>query len=512
MKLAHRYLLIGLTAQIFFLLFLQFVHAQDCRLIVDKGLRGEELICLTAYPQDKTIVFIGTSRGLYFRRAQMDEWKAVEGLPAGSCRVYHIFFQDQAGYAATSKGLFELDVNNFSCRNIFDRSDDKERDCLTGCVLRNGCLFAGTRSGLFMKKKGQKNWVKIASYFDEKEVVCLASALDTAYALTVEGIYRTRNYGKLWEKVFDKISYNEDSCETDEGDAEFEITRGDVKYIAVLASDPLFIYAASTSGVFLSENGGDSWRRLPLTGLDYPELRFIRVLEMPCKVFAVSKNNVYEFIGQSWQSVAGLYDCRQVDEGENTLFILTGRDVFECDIPERADDKPHTAKGPDDILSVFSGEPTVQEVQKKAIEYSETSNKKIDDWRRRASMKAIMPKLTFGYDNNVYGSYNGYFAVGPNSWDVSVSWDFSDLIYNGEQTSIDTRSKLMVQLRNDVLAEATALFFERRRLQVELIVKANLSQQERVDKELRISELTALLDRLTGGFYSEALQKSASLN
>lgn len=505
----NRYFLYVFTILIAFGLFLQVASAQDWRSVVDKGLRGEELICLTVYPKDKNILFVGTSRGLYVKRTEEEAWLAVKGLPAGSCRVYQVVFGDTAGYVATNKGLFELDVSNFTCRNIFDRSDDSERNCLSVCVLKNGFLFAGTQSGLFVKKKGQKTWRKQATYFDEKEIVCLSAALDTAYALTVDGILRTRDDGKLWEKIFDKISYDESVSETDEGDAEFEITRGDIRYICVAPDNPFLIYAATTSGVFLSDDAGDNWRRLSLTGVNYSELRFIRVSAEIRKIFVVSKNNVYEFKENSWQSVAGLYDCRQVDEGENRLFILTGRDIFERDIPSEGADqnvKPRMAQDKNDILKIFANEPTVQDVQKKAIEYSETSNKKIDNWRRRANIKAIMPKLTFGYDNNVYGSYNGYFAVGPNSWDVSVSWDFSELIYNDDQTSIDTRSKLMVQLRNDILAEVTSLFFERRRLQVELVVKEGLSEQEKIDKKLRISELTALLDRLTGGFYSNALQ------
>jgi len=80
----------------------------------------------------------------------------------------------------------------------------------------------------------------------------------------------------------------------------------------------------------------------------------------------------------------------------------------------------------------------------------------------------------FGYNNNVYGSSGGSFAVGPNDWDVSVTWDLGELIYNGDQTLIDVRSKLMVQLRNDILSEVTSLYFERRKLQIELLTNKEL--------------------------------------
>lgn len=508
MKLTYRYFLAGFFVCVFFWSSSPFVYAQNCRLIEDKGLRGEELICLAAHPQDKNILFVGTSRGLYMRRAPADAWQAVEGLPQSSCCVYQVLFEGQTGYAATSRGLFELDANNFCCRNIFDRSDDKERDCLSICVLENGVIFAGTRCGLFLKKKDQKNWTKVTSLFNDEEITCLAAAGNSAYALTASGVYRAKNYGKTWEKAFDVFSYGENSYETeDTGDGEVETTRGDITYMAVSSCDANIIYAVGKSGVFLTEDGGGHWRRLSLTGLEYSDLRFIKIGAVGGKVFIVSKNNVYELIGSQWRPVAGFYDCRQVEEVESGLIVLTGRDIFECEIKTEDKACPDEKDGMKNILASFAYEPTVQEVQKKAIEYSETSNKKIMDWRRRANVKAMMPKLTFGYDNNVYGSYNGCFAVGPNSWDVNVSWDLAELVYNNEQTSIDTRSKLMVQLRNDILAEVTSLFFERRRLQVELMANKALSEQEKMDKKLRVLELTALLDRLTGGFYSESLQK-----
>jgi hypothetical protein len=82
------------------------------------------------------------------------------------------------------------------------------------------------------------------------------------------------------------------------------------------------------------------------------------------------------------------------------------------------------------------------------------------------------------------------------------------LIWSEDQTSIDVRSRLMVQLRDDVLDEVTKLYFERLRVKMEL---DNLSFTERKkisEKELRLKELTAYLDGLTGGFFSAQLEKN----
>jgi hypothetical protein len=61
----------------------------------------------------------------------------------------------------------------------------------------------------------------------------------------------------------------------------------------------------------------------------------------------------------------------------------------------------------------------------------------------------------------------------------------------------------MVQLRDDILDEVTRTYFERRRLQVEAMLFDEKDLQKEIERYLRIQELTANLDALTGGYFSE---------
>lgn len=65
----------------------------------------------------------------------------------------------------------------------------------------------------------------------------------------------------------------------------------------------------------------------------------------------------------------------------------------------------------------------------------------------------------------------------------------------------------MVQLRDDILDEVTSLYFQRRRLQIELLRSPASGIEERLEKELRLQELTADIDALTGGYLSERLER-----
>ena len=79
--------------------------------------------------------------------------------------------------------------------------------------------------------------------------------------------------------------------------------------------------------------------------------------------------------------------------------------------------------------------------------------------------------------------------------------------WNEDQTQIDVRSKLMVQLRDDVLDEVTHLYFERRKLQIELMQNPPKDVNQLIEKELRLQELTADIDAMTGGYLSREIER-----
>jgi len=171
-----------------------------------------------------------------------------------------------------------------------------------------------------------------------------------------------------------------------------------------------------------------------------------------------------------------------------------------------------------DILNKFSGEPAISDVQEAAIRYAEVHPGKIKEWRDAAKKKALLPKVSFGLDRNstdLWHWESGSTAIGQSGddllrrghdsvdWDVTMTWDMGELIWNSDQTSIDTRSKLMVELRDDIVNEVTRIYFERRRLQVELLTFPPGDLKPRLEKELRMQELTADINALTGGYFAK---------
>jgi hypothetical protein len=163
--------------------------------------------------------------------------------------------------------------------------------------------------------------------------------------------------------------------------------------------------------------------------------------------------------------------------------------------------------------AVSVAEPTIQQVHRMAIAYAELGPEKIRRWRGLARWRSFIPSFTLGLDQdrdaNIVSSTTAgvtKFSVGPDrrtrSLDFGFSWDLGNFIWNPDQTSIDVRSRLTTQLRQDLLEEATRLYFERRRLLAEFEGQPTEDAALREERRLRVDELTAYLDALTGGGFS----------
>ena len=75
------------------------------------------------------------------------------------------------------------------------------------------------------------------------------------------------------------------------------------------------------------------------------------------------------------------------------------------------------------------------------------------------------------------------------------------------RAKVEEYDKMMVELRHDFLSEATRVYYERRRLQIETVYSPPGSEKEYFEQLIRIEELTSLLDGMTGGEYGRALEK-----
>jgi len=167
-------------------------------------------------------------------------------------------------------------------------------------------------------------------------------------------------------------------------------------------------------------------------------------------------------------------------------------------------------------LSALEGEPTCQEVQEMALKYFNISGRQVDSLRTRAKTKSILPVLEVsgGYtDSDIaerttnidYGHDSLWLDKGAagNAWDVrgKATWDLPRLVFNSEVLDVASLAGLM----QGVLKEATRLYYMRRRLQVDLILTPPADPATLISKQMRLDELTSLIDAITGGWFSKEL-------
>jgi len=173
------------------------------------------------------------------------------------------------------------------------------------------------------------------------------------------------------------------------------------------------------------------------------------------------------------------------------------------------------------VLAKFASEPSIREVQEAAILYTRSHPDIIDSWRFRARTNALMPefraKVNTNFDRDLRTRTNtdASEAVVRTTDDNNTlqlefraTWDLDRVIFDRNELGVWREAVRMSNLRDRVVDEVTRRYYERRRLQVDLELSPPTELGDRVRKELRVQELSADLDAMTGGWFSEKLSSA----
>lgn len=164
-------------------------------------------------------------------------------------------------------------------------------------------------------------------------------------------------------------------------------------------------------------------------------------------------------------------------------------------------------------------EPSVEEVQERSMRFFRVDKDRVNGMRAGAAWKAAVPWLelsggatTAGIDETtlldeyqpierdlpwVKRNATGSAFEGR----ARASWNLPNLLFNPEE--LDVSSLMMAQ--KDVINTVTQLYYERRRVQVQLLAQPPSDPAARIQLQMRIEELTARLSGLTGGWFQDAL-------
>lgn len=494
---------------------------------------------VVATPEQAEIVYTASSDALYKTTNGGKRWVEVLSFRGTGNAINSIAINPvntNVIYAGTQNGLFRSTERGRHWKKIFSGIGDLKGSILHVAInpLNPDILFIGTEAGLFRTDNGGNDWSRGRNVSSETSVFSIAidhATPHVIYAATDRGVYKSINSGIDWKRILETSvidnSTGEEDSTSDEADE--EETNSFARTIRSITIDPVntnTIYVGTPDGLLLTEDSGVTWKTTSSSGLISRDIRHLAMSSAdPDNVYAATSRGVFRYSramsiwtelykGLTTGDIRFLASVPDVQDKNKILWAATKKGIFKT-IPSTE----NREAGAEEVLSMFDDEPSIEDILKVAIRYAEVHPEKIEGWRKAASRRGWLPDLRVGYDQDRDWQSSYYYYSGTYrgdditrekdwGWSVSLTWELGDIIWNDDQTSIDTRSRLMVQLRDDVLREVTRLYFERRRLQVEMLLSPPQKIKNRAENELRLQELTADIDALTGFYLSKSMSSN----
>ncbi len=482
-------------------------------------------------PDNPQIIYIGSSNAVLKSEDGGGSWRNILSVKGQNRSVNFLLFDPEdknSLYAATGNGLFLTSTQGKNWNRISRGKNSLENECTALAVLPDG-IYLGTKGGLSISQDKGRSWHKATAKLGSSYILAIAYDIkepNYIYVACIEGVFKTQDNGQSWERIF-LANPTEDGNDIEEEieDQDEEERLSNIRYISCDPNNLNCLYVATSKGIHRSCDRGQNWEAVSSYGLLSQDVRFL-LISSKSNLYAATKTGVFEYRNDRWQELslhllAGEVRFLSLDSQDN-LYAACDKGLFKAKITDSGDTQIS-----DNIIAIYYKDgPKINEVQQAAIKYAEVEPEKIKRWRSQAAKRALLPHLTVSTDrdNNrtasssiwgIYGSNGspGKYFVGPddetkynnNNWSISVTWELGDLIYSDDQTNIDVRSKLMVQLRDDILDEVTKLYFERIRVKMEINNLTIEDSKKRCEKELKLQELAASLDALTGGYFTSHL-------
>lgn len=519
---------------------------------VSDGIRDSDLKVVRVTPDNPNTVYVSSENVVYKTADGGKKWEEVLSFRGSGNIINTIAINPSSPetvYTGTKEGLYRSNDGGESWEKIFRGVGESENDVLAVAISPENIdrLYIGTRRGLFFSKDNGVNWEK-DRHLSANDAVYIITIADTApyiiYALTNKEIYKSVNSGADWKrhsipsskknKNNYRVNDNNENNSDDTDENEEKEVEARLISIAVDPNNSNILYAGTSERIYVSLDGSVSWDTVRGTGFIRLDIRHIVIdPEEKDTLYIASDEGIYKYDRASERSEklykgltttdTNFLDIVPTAYNGATLWAVTNKGVFKTEAANQILHSERYGINTENVFGMLDHEPGIGEILEAAIEYANVHPDKVRKWKKAAANRAWLPKLEFEYDNSKDWQVSDYCVSGGcgndditegkgSKWSVSLTWSLGDLIWSDDQTSeIDKRSEAMVELRDDILNEVTRLYFERRRLQYEMVLAPPQGVQEKIEKELRLQELTANIDALTGSYLSKRLKQGSGV-
>ncbi len=417
------------------------------------------LYVVAVSPHNENTVYIGSDKAVFKSEDKGKNWQYLYTVKGETQRINFIFFDPKDKnrvYVATGNGLFKTSDNGKTFQRIFR----EEKEVFYVTKNPEDSIYLGTGNGIFVSEDGGVTWIRLSGIPQYSQIVAIdfhPALPRLIYAVCDSGVYKSFDKGRTWERVFIAQKKEEASYEEEEEiSQEEEVSRVLPRCLLINRRNPAIVYLGTTKGLYASRDSGKTWERKTIASLGDLGIRYIVSYDNPDLLYVATARGVFRInlpklqAEEIYQDLP-THDVRMVAlDREHKLWAATDKGLFKT---TRISETKMANK--DSVLEeyefYFRNEPAIQEVQAEAIRYAEVHPDKIRRWRAQARLKAFVPEFDLDYDKtiSIYGAQNyERVVVGPRDWGMSLKWDLADFIWSTDQTSIDVRSRLMVQLRH----------------------------------------------------------------
>ncbi len=486
---------------------------------------AETPLDLTECQSQKGFFYAATSHQVFLFAEK--KWSAVFSLPATNESIQRIktFASLNSLWIQTEKSIYRLASGETRAVLIYSSADPERFP--KAFFVGSKTIWVGTEQGLFSSGDHGKTWNQELALADHAKVTLIVETeMGLFYSVNGEWRLLDENGSQTVVKIFDQSGDVDDkNSMPDDSSAETSQTAQDI-FFDFIETEERF-YVSTLKGVYASQNGMD-WQPLSNSGLRNTSIKRIFWDKKTKSLAGLTENGffIFSFSENHWMAqndgLAKL-DMRSALLLPDNRFAVNSEGLWSWNAKNSSldfsSDKKHLFE------KLLRLEPSARAIHEHVIQYANVSNKKIKRWHAESRVASLLPSLSFGKDlyraNNIDIDRGGtsdrdQFIEGPadkhRSANIDLSWDLGNFIFNSSQTSIDSREKLMVDQRNDLLSEATRIYFERRRLQREIVFAPASDESEHAEKMMRLEELTALLDALTDGYLSKQLERIYQTN
>ena len=201
----------------------------------------------------------------------------------------------------------------------------------------------------------------------------------------------------------------------------------------------------------------------------------------------------------------------------NVLVVPIGLTLLLLAVPGTAQSQGDTLG---EVLARLATDPTIEEVQQAALRRAMLEPRRVRTALARVRSAGILPRVEASLDRGLsrdedldrsYEEMDDLNLATDQDLDfrVSLKWDLDRLVYDPQELRVRRDIATLAQRRRELLLAVTRMYYELLELRASELLRRRVPQQsdEALERAIRIAELRALLDGLTGGLFSDSSQR-----